>query len=124
MSAQINPSSAGLSLKASAYNFALQDATPTIATWTAPNDGKPHRFEAYTSLNVATTLVGGEIDINFTIPNGTATSQAIYNANQTAGQPWPNDTVSRIIEPGSTVTITQTAITSGAGTLWAEIWGM
>lgn len=106
-----------------AAGFALTAGTPTLLTWTPPNDGKQHRFIITASMHVTVATTGGEVDADFTLPDGTATSEQIYTATQGTGAPWPND-VSRVVKAGAAVTVVQSSpVTAGAALVWAEIWG-
>lgn len=114
----------GLQLVAATPNagFALQNATPTILSWTAPNDGQKHHFLVYCTIVVAVTEVGGAVGLTSVLGGqsgspqinaGAAAGPALVNGNYRAG----------ICDPGSTVSIAQTsALTGGTATLWAAIW--
>jgi hypothetical protein len=106
-----------------AAGFALQNGTPTILTWTPPNDGKLHRFIVFASLVVGSAETGGAIAQGFTDPSGVSRSQALFNGGLGAGFASPNN-FSYTVQGGQPVTIAQSsALTVGAATLWAEIWG-
>lgn len=103
----------------------LVNGTPNILTWTAPNDGKNHRAYVFASMHVGSAMTGGQIELFWTEPGGTAVGWNIippaagagYNFGWTQNPPI-------ILGPGQTVFVTQsTALTVGAATLWAEIWG-
>ena len=104
--------------------FALVNATPTILSWSVPNDGQMHRFAVYGYIIVSSLETGGQINVNFTDMSGVVRARDAMDANQAAGWLdlffhglWP-------CQAGSTVTVTQqSALTGGAATLWAEIWG-
>lgn len=104
--------------------FALQNGTPGIISWTAPNDGKQHRFTVLASLNVASGETGGQVTVTYQPPSGGFTpGQQVFagglGAGTASGAP-----VSGIVGPGTTVFVLQaTALTAGAATVWAEIWG-
>jgi hypothetical protein len=103
--------------------FALQNATPTILSWTAPNNGQVHRFWLIAVQHVTSLETGGEVDLAFTLPDGTTVSGVVmFAAGSSAGASSAN--IPRLIESGTAVTITQaTALTAGAAVVWAEIWG-
>ena len=105
--------------------FALQNATPNIISWTAPEDSQEHRVIIVTILDVSSATTGGQINFSFTEPSGTVRSGALFTASQAAGLHSPTNNVwALILEAGTTVTISQgTAMTAGAATLWAELWG-
>ena len=108
---------------------ALVNGTPTILIWTAPADGKQHRFMVFASMNVTVTEVGGAVGVAFTTPDqGSLTNNAfpgLFTGAQGAGNNYAQAyAVSQVVKPGSTVVVAQTsALTSGAAVLWAEIWG-
>lgn len=122
-------SSPGTTLLATtgASGFALQNATPTIITWTAPNDGLLHRVTLYGLLHVATNETGGVVSFQYTGPFGGAaahTSQIFAGslASDTTGVAPSFFNV--VVGPGTTVSILQTsALTAGAATVYAELWG-
>jgi hypothetical protein len=107
--------------------FALEDSTPTILSWTAPDDGDLHRFFVTSVLHVTSAETGGAIQLQWPLPDGTANTDSLYAGNLGAGiavgpaagifmQP---------IEPGGTVNLVQlNALTAGAATLWAELWAL
>jgi len=108
--------------------FTLQNATPNIITsnWTAPNDGNMHRALVYATLVVSSTATGGEINVNFTDPGGTARSRILFAASQTAGYYSPNGDTPALplnIAPNSQIVVQEsTALTAGAAVLWCEVW--
>lgn len=102
--------------------FALQNGTPTILSWTAPNDGQLHRFQIIPSADVTSTMTGGQVNATWTYPDGNGDGGGLVSGGQVAGNNGANF-ISRIIAAGSTVTIKQTsALTGGAAKMWAEIW--
>jgi hypothetical protein len=107
--------------------FALQNATPTILTWTPPNDGQLHRYHLIVFLLVTSNTTGGDISITFNDPaNFSSHPTVILGGTQGTG---PHGTTLQGYEDipvpgGQAVTLSQTsAMTVGAATLWAEIWG-
>lgn len=107
-----------------AAGVALVNGTPTILTYTAPNDGNLHVIQVQAQLVVTTLEVGGQVQVT----SGGAAAQTIFAAAKAAGtynapdasQPQTNDF---ILQPGQTVTLTQSsALTGGAATVFAEIW--
>jgi len=104
--------------------FPLQNATPTILTWTAPNDGKQHRVDLKSTLHILTNQTGGQIDITVTFPDGAVAPIDTYPGGALAGYQEAFSGPSFIIQAGSTVTVAQvTAQTAGSSTLFAELWG-
>jgi hypothetical protein len=98
----------------------------TILTWTPPSDGNQHRFTLFTDLSVTTANTGGQININFTDPGGTARTQVIYAGGYSTGYHLPSSGTSTFAcQAGQAVTLTQSsAQTAGAATLWADIVGL
>lgn len=115
----------GLQLQAATpvAGTALANGTPAILSWTAPNDGGLHRAVVFGVLDVAVQEVGGQVNVAYTLPDGTANSFAALNAGMGAG-PANLFSYTFVVKAGTTVTVAQaTALTGGAATLWAEIWG-
>jgi hypothetical protein len=109
--------------------FALQDATPTIISWTAPSDGKLHRCMIFTLLSVTLAETGGACQATVTPPSGAQQSFSIFAAGKAAGV-YHGDGASfgdlwgLLVEAGTTVTLAQSsALTAGTASVWAEIWG-
>ncbi len=103
--------------------FALQNGTPTIITWTAPNDGALHRVLVLTTLHVTSTETGGQVNLTATLPDGTAVSSNIVNSGQATGV-IARASSACFAEVNTAVSVVQqTALTAGAAVLWAEIWG-
>lgn len=118
----------GLGMQASTgvAGFALQNATPTILSWTAPNDGQLHRGILFVSLFVSSAATGGQVNLTWTQPGGNVFNPAVFAASQGSGGHLPTGgTAGFNVAAGSAVTLNQaTALTAGAATLWAEIWGL
>lgn len=106
---------------------ALINGTATILTWTTPNDGKLHRFLIYAALLVATSETGGLIQVGWFGPGGaTIQNTQLFAAGLAAfTQAYaPNAIPGLVAAPNTAVTVAQnSALTAGAATLWAEIWG-
>jgi len=105
--------------------FALQNGTPTIISWTPPSDGNMHRFVVLSILHVTSTETGGGVVTNFTLPDGTAATSlmTLYSSGKSAGVSTANYNAA-LVEAGTSVSVVQSsALTAGASTLWAEIWG-
>lgn len=111
-----------------AAGYALVNGTGTIISWTAPDDGQLHRATVYHLLAVSLTETGGLVNVTYTGPQAGATlhTTAIIAAGQaasTAGT-YGGVNLELIIGPGTTISIVQgSALTAGAATLYAEIWG-
>jgi hypothetical protein len=103
--------------------FALQDATPAIVTWTAPNDGQQHYVMCMASEQVTSALTGGSVIGLITPPGGGSPAQPqALAAGQAAGNHVGN--FACVVGPGTTVTIEQgSAVTGGAATVWIGLWG-
>lgn len=123
-------STASPSIKASTgpAGFALQNATPVIASWTAPNDGQMHYAIVIGSVNITVTEVGGGVTISYTHPLAGAQT---YNASS------PNDgpqlsafgsggdqETAFLMAPGTTISVVQTsALTAGTAVVNCVILG-
>jgi hypothetical protein len=116
---------AGFVLLAStgAAGFALQNGTPTILTYTFPNDGLMHRFWIVGQLAVTVTEVGGTVRMSLTAADGTVATPSVLAASQGVGLTGVTYQAFTC-KANTTVQMNQTtALTSGAGVLYAEIWG-
>jgi hypothetical protein len=105
--------------------FTLINGTPTILTWTAPNDGAMHRVMLLGELNVTSAQTGGVVTLNYTSPDGGARNRAVFAGSLGAGyNPIPGIAAAgATVAPNTTVTLTQTAQTAGASVLYMELWG-
>ena len=103
--------------------FNLQDATPTILSWTSPNDGNLHRVTVFMSLYVSSAETGGQINIQYVVPSGQTNAASVTGGGSGAGaHTFTNYEI--IIGPNTTVSLVQaSALTAGAAVLWAEMWG-
>jgi hypothetical protein len=102
--------------------YTLVNGTGNIITWTAPSDGNMHRVLLFAELNVTSALTGGQISLSHNLPNGTAYNPQIIAANQGSGAKNIGNPV-YLVQPGSLVALQQnSAISAGAGVLWAELW--
>lgn len=120
------PSTAGFGLLAAtpAAGYALVNGTGPVLSWTAPGDGKLHRFVIFADLYVTSAQTGGEIEFTYTLPNGINVTVELFSPNQGAGNVLPDNASLFVMGAGGTVTISQTsALTAGAAAMWAEIWG-
>jgi hypothetical protein len=117
----------GLQLRAATgvAGFALQDATPTILSWTAPNDGNKHRAEIFFSAAVQSAVTGGEIAFTYTLDGMNAGDIILLYANSMyTGTYPPVNPAAVMIDPGTTISVMQqSAMTGGDCIVWAEIWG-
>lgn len=115
----------GLALQAATpvTGFALQDATPTILSWTPPDDGQMHRVMILADERVTAAMTGGALSCNGTDPGGAAFVNQIDGGGHVVS--FARLGVAEfLVQGGSEVTLVQSsAMTAGAATLWAEIWG-
>lgn len=106
-------------------------ATQTILAWTAPSDGLMHRVTVFAQMHVTSTLASGgaPVEITLTFPDaGSASKGTIFGTSSTAVGFYyltNNSTPSTfLIESGTTFSILQNSIlSSGAGLVFAELWG-
>jgi hypothetical protein len=104
--------------------FALQNGTPNILSWVAPNDGQAHRVTVVAELRVTSAETGGQVNLSGTLPDGTAFSFAVENGGQGGGQ-FRSQFTDMLVQAGSTTTLAQnSALTVGAAVLWAELWAL
>lgn len=103
---------------------ALVNGTPTILSWTAPNDGKQHWAQIFASVAVTTTQVGGSCSFNWTA-GGVAISHSVFPGGAGSGTgAGPSNNFAVAVDAGTTVTFAQaSAMTSGAASVFAGIWG-
>lgn len=110
-----------------AGGFALQNGTPTILSWTAPNDGAMHWVTSIPALiHVTGAETGGLVQVSYFGFTGAAQHVATLFAaglgTDTAGQAAAN-AFSFPVAPGTVVAVTQTsALTAGAAVVFASIW--
>lgn len=120
----------GFSLVAStgASGFALQNGTPTILSWTAPNDGQLHRVMVFGQIHVTSAETGGQVSLQYFAPF----SGSVAHTSQLFAAALGTDTNGQLlgfvpaitVGAGTTVSILQiSALTAGAAVVWAEIWG-
>lgn len=119
------PAALGLVATIGLTGFALQNGTPNLFSWTAPNDGAVHVFGVVSVKHVTSAETGGVISVVYqpVAGGGNHTTQILAGSlgTDTAGQ--VGTTVWGIVQPGSTVTVQQaSALTAGASTAWAELW--
>lgn len=105
--------------------FAKTNGTPTIISWTAPNDGNMHRVIVNAVQHVTSAETGGAVTVTWTAPDGTTgTSQSLYSGGAGTGSVKAAGVANALIGPNTTVAVAQTsALTAGATTVWAEIYG-
>lgn len=101
--------------------FALQNATPTILSWTAPNDGNAHVVAPFGNVHISSAETGGVISGTFTDPGGNSGNAQLDAGGHGASTVTFNGK-QIMIGPGTTFSIVQTALTIGAATVWCSIW--
>lgn len=103
--------------------FAKQNATPTIFSWNVPNDGQPHRVALYATQYCATAETGGGIQLTYTGPGGNVINTGVLTAGATVGGSIGTAKLTPVLA-GSVVSLSQSsALTAGATTVYAELWG-
>jgi hypothetical protein len=116
---------AGLSLLAATppTGFAKLNSTPNIISYTFVADGQPHRVALFASENCTGTETGGSVQLQYTDPGGNVVNTGVFTAGSAVGTSIGTAKLTPV-QPGSTVTLRQnTALTAGATTVWAELWG-
>jgi parallel beta-helix repeat protein len=104
--------------------FALEDGTPTIVSWTAPDDGNAHQVVLIGALSVSSAETGGEVSLSAPLPNTATIVSTFFNGGQGQYTAVGNFTAA-VIGPGTTVVLEQsTALTAGAATVWAQLWAL
>jgi len=115
----------GLQATTGTAGFALQDATPTILTWTAPNDGNMHRVMVFATVTVGSTETGGAIQLHFTLPDGSTGSLTLTAGGTATGHYGVNSPGVVTVEANTAVSVVQSsALTGGSATIFAELWGL
>lgn len=115
----------GLVLQAStpAAGVALINGTQNILTWTAPVDGGLHYAYLVCLIVVATAETGGAIGTNLTEADNTSRTPGVNAGGAAAGAIRAQGFY--MVHSGSAVTVQQTsALTAGAATIWAQLWGI
>ena len=103
--------------------FALQDGTPVILSWTAPDDGRLHSIMQVAYIHAASDMTGGNIGCSFTDPDGNSVTDPVFVTGALSADfsNWNSNVL--LVQPGSVSTVDQaTALAAGAATCWAEIW--
>jgi hypothetical protein len=102
--------------------FALVNGTPNIMTWTAPNDGNLHVVICILNLDVTSSLTGGLITAQYSLPNGSVNTPTQFASGQSSG--FHTSVGGYIIEAGTTFVVSQaTTVTAGAAVLWGTLIG-
>lgn len=102
--------------------FTLVNGTPNVITWTAPNDGNMHRVLAILVKHVTSNETGGQVAVNGQTPDGIGLTPSPFAGGQASGTYQASSVL--LVPPGASVTVKQnSALTVGATSLWAELWG-
>lgn len=103
-----------------AAGFTLQNGTPTILTWTAPNDGKLHPFNVYFRCIVSVAETGGHVGFTF----GSTGNGINLNSGTEGVGDHENESGSAFLAfANETITVSQlSALTAGAAIVYCQIW--
>lgn len=116
----------GIVGKTGAAGIALVNGTPTIMTWTAPNDGQMHAVMFIGAKVVASQETGGAVTLNFTVDGNAETANVFGGGAAAQVQPMAINAATigiRPVDPNTTVTLTQSsALTGGASTLFGNLY--
>ena len=117
------PASGPITAETPAAGVAMTAAAQTILSLTVPTDGKVHIIlSAALIKDVTTALTGGTVFISWTDPTGV--TEEVGPVGGTAGLHYRSVVVAStviLLKPGTTVTLQQTAMTAGAGTVYGKI---
>lgn len=100
---------------------ALATGAGTLLSLTVPSDSELHSVVLSSQLVVSTTQVGGKVNLNYTIGGSANVLEAMPGGYGTGVHPGAGS-AAVLVDPGSTVTVTQTAQSSGTAVLYAELW--
>ena len=104
--------------------FALENGTPTIVEWTAPDDGKLHSAIITGSVNVTAAETGGQVIAELVIGGSASAGQQLNGGGETGtGFYPPSSPIVFTVRAGDTIRLVQSsALTAGAALVYAEIW--
>lgn len=105
--------------------FALQNATPNILTYTAPNDGNVHSVIVSSKAIAAGNPVGGGayVRVNGSQPYCATTSSNAYMITPSPGNGVQYGMFEMTVQPGDIVTLDQIgALTAGTVQVYASIY--
>jgi len=104
--------------------FALQNGTPTIISWTAPNDGNLHRVQLFFLVDVTSTQTGGAVQAQPISPLGDTAFIVVFAGGASSGTSHgPANATTFTIGPNTTFSLVQSSAQSaGAAKVFAEIW--
>jgi hypothetical protein len=105
--------------------FTLLDSTPTLLTWSVPNDGQVHRVIVLGELVVTTTQAGGEVQLVFNDPAGNSRTESMWAGGLGVGANKVNGNCAFMVGPDQTITLEQTSDqTSGSAIAYVDLWGI
>ena len=111
--------------------FALENGTPTILTWTAPDDGQLHTVIVAGYSQVTSAFTGGPVTLhrtalpwyNVVLNSSDGVGYWMFGAGAGGGNDASSGIVVHTVQPGETITLTQdAAVTAGAAVVYAEFW--
>jgi hypothetical protein len=102
--------------------FTMTSGTPTILTYTTPNDGRPHQVLITGTMHVTVATTGGAVQAVYSAPDGLVTfTAAVSSATQAVGA-HPAGGVTATVAPNTTITISQSSgVSAGAAKIWFGI---
>lgn len=106
--------------------YVLVNSTGNVISWTTPNDSAQHAALVFAQKIVTSNETGGAIQIQYTDPGGNSRAFNLFPGGQTNGDQQPGSPAVLFVlaAPNTAVTIAQTsALSVGASTLWAALWG-
>lgn len=119
----VRPSGLAVVAKTPAAGAALVNGTPTLLTWTAPNDGQLHMFQLSGGSNTTGAATGGAIQVQW--PMFAVVQTVQLDAGGHGVGVFPIFLTSRMVDPGGTVTLSQqTALTAGAVAAALQVLGL
>lgn len=102
--------------------YSLADSTGTILSWVTPNDGAMHRVIISATQSVTTAETGGSVGTSIVTPDNVTNSPAVFAGGDNVGYQYFTSMYQ--LYPGTTVALEQkSALSGGAATVWAEMWG-
>jgi hypothetical protein len=101
----------------------LVNGSPVLLSYVVPSDGHYHSVMGIFSLEVATTMTGGQVQVRFVDgTTGYVYTGNIYAGNGTGPVIYGSSFINRL-SPGSSITITQsTALTAGQATINMSVY--
>lgn len=112
--AQLDLKAAAIVAKTPATGFALTAGTPTIFTYTTPNDGNEHAYILFNTVVGTGTLSTGQSQLQWT-SGGQTNTLIISNASN--GDGTFNNTYAFAADPNTAINYTQNVALSGGGSM-------